>query len=436
MSIYNQAFRVAVYFCFMCSIWWNAAEPALPQELQKWHSKDGHTIDAMFFKLDEQQGTVTVLVPKVVPLDKLSAESLELARKMARGDAKPPTASSKPGTSTRKSNRAIKPGAAIDYKPLAFDPQKWTEKSIDTNLVPWEGERVVLLTTSPKFSPVVMTRFVERLDAGWETYEKLIGRSPNLFKHLNRKPTIAAIPDAGLTCGYGCGFIGSTGIEVAGFYQNDYALVNANPDAFAHYYFYEMGRNFYLFEDRHSLFITGYAVFMRYVCMDALNCQDPDVQTRAMIESCEQAFADSDISFLSGFTNLEDGRNEKAHRLTDRQGNPITPSDQPVIYAAAMLKLRRDYGGDDWVKKFFSVLMKCPPVKADTREGALKQSVNWLVAASAAAGQDLTPVFVQRWHMPLSQTTQDALARVDWKSAKTNPSALIGRLPIEFVPAP
>ena len=42
-----------------------------------------------------------------------------------------------------------------------------------------------------------------------------------------------------------------------------------------HYYFYEMGRNFYTFGDRHSLFITGYAVFMRYACMDALKCEDP-----------------------------------------------------------------------------------------------------------------------------------------------------------------
>ena len=45
-----------------------------------------------------------------------------------------------------------------------------------------------------------------------------------------------------------------------------------------HYVFYEMGRNYYTFGDRHSCFITGFAVFMRYVCMDALKCEDTDAQ--------------------------------------------------------------------------------------------------------------------------------------------------------------
>jgi hypothetical protein len=44
-----------------------------------------------------------------------------------------------------------------------------------------------------------------------------------------------------------------------------------------------MGRNFYTFGDRHSCFTTGFAVFMRCVCMDTLGCHDDDRRTREVI---------------------------------------------------------------------------------------------------------------------------------------------------------
>jgi hypothetical protein len=68
-----------------------------------------------------------------------------------------------------------------------------------------------------------------------------------------------------------------------------------------HYVFYEMGRNFYTFGDRHSCFITGFAVFMRYVCMDALKCEDTDARTRQVIEGIEPLLSASGLSFLDLF---------------------------------------------------------------------------------------------------------------------------------------
>lgn len=50
------------------------------------------------------------------------------------------------------------------------------------------------------------------------------------------------------------GRLGATGIEVAGF-DRDFRLVHENQSAFPHYYFYEMGRNWYAFGDRHSSLI-------------------------------------------------------------------------------------------------------------------------------------------------------------------------------------
>jgi hypothetical protein len=151
---------------------------------------------------------------------------------------------------------------------------------------------------------------------------------------------------------------------------------------------------------------------MRYVCMDTLNCVDPDLGTRRTIERCEELYAASEISFLDAFTNL--GTGEKAHRLKDGDGREVSPSDQPVMYATAMLKLRKENGGDPWVKRFCHQMLLCPEIKADDKVGAEKQCLNWLVAASAAAGKDLSPVFCARWRMPVKPTIREGLAKVQW----------------------
>jgi len=329
-------------------------------------------------------------------------------------------------TPTFADDSTVEPGDSIDYRDLAFYPQRWRDANIPTMLVPWEGTSIVLLTTRSDCDKEVMTRFVGRLDAGWQAYSELVGRMPRSFRQWNGKPTIAAVPSGSLTCGYGCGYVGATGIEVSAFYRNDYPLAVKDPNAFAHYYFYEMGRNFYTFGDRHSLFITGYAVFMRYVCMDALRCEDRDQRTRATIESCEAIYAASDIPFLTAFTNLSTG--EKGNRLKGNDGKTIVPSDQPVMYATAMLKLRKDHGGDKWVKRFFRHLAQCPEIKPDSEAAAIAQSFNWLVAASAAARKDLTPVFVDRWRMPMNKSTREFLGNVNWKNRKLNVASILADL--------
>jgi len=174
-----------------------------------------------------------------------------------------------------------------------------------------------------------------------------------------------------------------------------------------------MGRNFYVFGDRHSLFVTGYAVFMRYVCMDVLRCEDPDIETRCGIEAAEKRFAESDMSFLEGFTTVA-GLDEKAPRLKNEKDEPIVPSDQPVMYASAMLKLRRECGGDAWLKRFFAQLAACPEIKPENEDAALRQCLSWLVSASCAARKDLSPLFADRWRMPLMPSMRHALASIDW----------------------
>lgn len=307
----------------------------------------------------------------------------------------------------------LKPGSPFDYAKFAFQPESWKKRDLSLQLIPWTGTNVIFLTTDDKLDPVLMGIWVSRLDAGWKLYADLTERVPSPLRQFEGKVTIAAVPGYDLTCGAGCGYVGATGIELAMFYDNNYPELKTHPNAMPHYVFYEMGRNYYTFGDRHSCFITGFAVFMRYVCMDALKCEDTDAQTRKVIEGVEPRFSASGLSFLDLFTTIGEG--EKESRIKDASGKVIEPSDQPVCYASAMLRLRRENGGDGWVKRFFHELAACPNSKPDTKTGALNQSWYWLLCASVAAQKDLSPVFAGEWKLPIAEETRAALGGIDWK---------------------
>lgn len=317
----------------------------------------------------------------------------------------------------KEQQQALTPGDPIDFAPLAFYPDRWRKHGVPLEMVPWKGEHVVFLTNTAELDGAVMADLLGKLDAGWQHYAKLTGQQPRLFKQIDGVPTIAAIPGGHLTCGYGCGYVGSTGIELSAFYARDYENIKKNARNVPDYYFYEMGRNYYTFGNQHSCFITGFAVFMRYVCMDKLELTGGK-STRKTIESAIDEYAKTDVPFLKAFTTL-DGLSEKKNRLK------ISPSDQPVMYASAMLKLRKDHGGDEWVERFFKQLATCPTVKPDTKEAGLKQSLNWLVAASCAAGKDLSPVFVDQWRMPMSPEGRKAFQAARWDDPRINAGQVV-----------
>lgn len=318
-------------------------------------------------------------------------------------------------------------GQLVDYRSLAFQPQVWEQKQVSTMLLPWTGSNIVFLTTNGTYDRALMNHWVSRLDRGWGLYADLIGARPRPFKQLDGRATIAAVPGFEFTCGAGCGYVGLSGIELAMFYRWNYPALRKNTNAMPHYVFYEMGRNFFTFGERHSAFTTGFAVFMRYVCMDTLGCADEDAKTRQIIESVEPLIRTGNMSFLKTFTNA-DGLSEKAPRVKDAAGRWVDPSDQPVTYASAMLRLRREHGGNDWVRRCFHALAQCPPIRPKGREGALAQSWNWLIAASVAARKDLSPVFVEDWRLPLRATTRKELAAVNWSSPEISAPAILERI--------
>jgi hypothetical protein len=134
---------------------------------------------------------------------------------------------------------------------------------VPTAFVPWEGRHVVLVTlASERADPAFATHYVKHLDSGWETYAELTSRTPSTFKNHRGKPTVLAVPSARYTCGAGCGYVGATGIELTMVYNRDLQMWGRDPRAFPHYAFYELGRNFSLFQDQADAFTCGYAVFV------------------------------------------------------------------------------------------------------------------------------------------------------------------------------
>ena len=164
-----------------------------------------------------------------------------------------------------------------------------------------------------------MAYWVRALDEGWALYTDLTGRRPEPLKQLKGRTTIAAVPNGDYTCGAGCGYVGASGIELAMFYEWNYPALQRDPQAIPHYVFYEMGRNFFTFGNRHSCFTTGFAVFMRYVCMDTLRCHDDNRPTREIIEAAQGQVKRSELPFLRMFTNA-DGLGEKEPRLKNTAG--------------------------------------------------------------------------------------------------------------------
>lgn len=282
-----------------------------------------------------------------------------------------------------------RPGEPILYQPIY--PARWNAAGASREYYPWAGRRVTLLTTRSDLDRPAVRRFLARLDAGWESFEELSPAAPRPYLTCDGQPTVACLPSGSeaLTCGEGCSFPGVTGIEVLGFYDRDLPELAADARVFRPYYFHEMARNFFVYGDRHSLFQTGFAVFMRYVTMDRLKLKDPLPALRDAIEGVEQQYAASTLSWVEAFTGEGD-------RLEG-----VRPSDPTVLYASIQLALRRRHGGDRWVERFLAELARCPEHPWDTPEGVLGQAESWAAAACVAARRDLCDELAGRWRFPL-----------------------------------
>lgn len=273
-------------------------------------------------------------------------------------------------------------------------------------LYPWSGQLVTLLTPTRDLDAKVMGQVLSVFDAVYEYYDRTTGNRPGPAKTYDGRDTIAVV---NLTCGAGCGYLGSTGIELdPGTFDALYSGVLAN-NQFDQVVFYEFGRNFWFYDaqiqyqqpDSQSSVATGYAVFMRFMAMDATHVRPGPYLGydfaffRASVENLvDQYEADPTLNWDN----------------TLRAGN--WPTNQPFglestdLFASFLLRLTKAFGSR-FVDHVWIEVGKRPAA------GSTQQAVdNFVLAASAAAGANLVEIFGSRWRWPVSlQAKEEARTR-------------------------
>jgi hypothetical protein len=290
----------------------------------------------------------------------------------------------------------------------AQPPQPVTYTSIDQDyltLYPVIGRNVVLLVPSPELDAAVLRQMVETIDRAYDFYRDATGREPQLYLNYHEMPSIAVVPTA---CGAGCGYLGMSGIELQSDYFDKLYRGVLENNQYDQPVFYELGRNFwfyenkieYIGEDRTDSISTGYAVFMRFMAMEAAGV------TPAPYNGTDFSLFKEEVENLYPGYLLDKSLNwDNTLRIGKAPTNALDLGGAD-LFAAFLFDLRSRYGNDfvQWIWK-----------EVDLRPDAVttQDAVdNFVLAASAAVEQNLTRLFVERYRWPVSSSAKkEALTR-------------------------
>jgi hypothetical protein len=178
------------------------------------------------------------------------------------------------------------------------------------------------------------------------------------------------------------------------------------------------------------MFATGFAVAMSAISLDkvrsAMNL--PEQPRRKIARAVESAFAESGQPWSSAFPEF--GATQP-FRLKDSTSTDL-PSGLADLYASIVLYLYDNHGGDEWLKRYYASLALLPPSPVKVTGGAEGQILNMLIASNLAAGEDLSPLFRERWRAPLPPATFAELEKIDWTTAEA--TGIYDRLSLESLP--
>lgn len=243
-----------------------------------------------------------------------------------------------------------------------------------------------------------MFKWLSAMDATYAFYKNCTGRSPASFAptFIDNRSTIADVP---ATCGAGCSYIGFTGIEMLNTYFDImYNGIN-NNNQYDQVDFYEFGRNFWFYSPQlayqaNDPVVTGYAVFMRFMSMDAIGINGGPFGnlTFPNFESEEEGLVD---------TYVADPRLNWANTLGAGQGIPGSTLGATDLFASFCFRLKRDYGGNNFVQNLWKNAGLRPV--ANTTQDAVD---NFVLAACATANKNLTSLFMNTWRWPVSASAQ------------------------------
>lgn len=293
-----------------------------------------------------------------------------------------------------------------------------TEQGAKLNLYAWPGQKMAILTVSNTLDPVVMHKWLTAADGTWNYYATATGSLPSLYFNYNGLATIAEVQSA---CGAGCTYIGATGMEI----EDPYFAWMPDGIPFGVYdqvMFYEMGRSFWLFENRigyrspgnSACLQTGYAVLMRFRSIAALGYQGGfnGYYGTPVTQSQADTAATGYNTLLANNAGLIDAYAANTSTTwsntfyTDTFVNPNGSCAD--LFASLVQRLAQDYGGEAFIQDLWKEVLKQSPSASD--QTALD---NFVLAASAAAKTNLTGHFLNAWRWPVSTAAQQA-AQTNW----------------------
>jgi hypothetical protein len=265
----------------------------------------------------------------------------------------------------------------------------------------WEGKKIALLSVTNDLDPAAMKRWLEGVDAAYNYYAKCTGREPHsdgMNTYINERSTITSVP---ATCGAGCGYVGAVGVEIApdDHFSQIYEGVR-DHNQFSQVLFYELGRNFWFYSDQLAYkaddpIVTGYAVFMRFVVVEAANLQGGPFNNWTFPE-----FRNAVRGLLGQYLANETLTWENT--LGVGAGYPGTLGGTD-LFASFCLYLMEHYGGATWVENVWKFAGQRP--RAKTTQDAVD---NWIIASSLAAKTNLASLY-EEWRWPVSNAAKDFL---------------------------
>lgn len=283
-------------------------------------------------------------------------------------------------------------------------PQSYVDfNGVTLNLYAWKGNGVMILSRNNNLDRATMFKWLTAMEKTYAYYKSCTGMDPavNPPTFIDSCTTIADVP---ATCGAGCGYLGATGIEMlSSYFDVMYNAIN-NNNQYDQEDFYEFGRNFWFYGPQlayktNDPITTGYAVFMRFMAMDAIGVNG------APFGSWTYATFETNVQNLID-TYLADPSLNWANTLGVGQGIANSHLGATDLFASFCFRLRRDYGGDTFVKNLWKNVALRPA--ANTTQDAVD---NFVLAACATANKNLTSLFMNTWRWPVSANAQNEASK-------------------------
>jgi len=284
------------------------------------------------------------------------------------------------GNTGENSVRLAATDGFVDYSDFNGDPLR---------LFLWLGREVALLTRSGDHDPAAMADIVEWYDKAHEYFVRVTGRKPSKHYSLSGRNTIAEVPR---TCGMGCGMVGATGVEMTKEAFAKLSRLFREEGAIYSLPLYELGRNFYFYGEQLGYQAPDYldvgsafALVMQSLCYLDAGLPAP----REMREYDKKL-----VGILDAY--LADPNRRFDNTLRENKSNELL--------AAMILRLHRDYGGEEFITRFWQ------GVARQDKAGSTQEAVdNFVRAACLAAGRNLTELFAGPWKLPVSDSLENEM---------------------------